>query len=95
MGLLMFHGTECKHCIEMSPLVDKLEKEEGVKVERIETWHNAANEKKRLELDKGGKCGGVPFFVNEETGKTLGGAVSYNKLNVWASGGKAEMKSDD
>lgn len=80
----MFHGTECEHCIEMSPLVDKLEKETGVKVKRIETWHNAENEKKRAELDKGGKCGGVPFFINEKTGDTLCGAVSYEKLKAWA-----------
>lgn len=85
MGLLMFYGTECKHCHEMIPLVEKLEKEENVKVEQLETWHNSAN-KKKLESAKGyGDCGGVPFFLNEETGKIICGSTSYANLKKWAS----------
>jgi thiol-disulfide isomerase/thioredoxin len=84
MGLLMFYGTECTHCHEMIPLIEKLEKEEKIKVKQIETWHNAVNKKKLQEADKGGKCGGVPFFLNEETGKTICGSVPYDKLKKWA-----------
>tara|TARA_Y100000034_G_C6879213_1_gene402577 strand:+ start:1658 stop:1918 length:261 start_codon:yes stop_codon:yes gene_type:complete len=84
MGLLMFYGTECTHCHEMIPLIKKLEKETGVKVKQVETWHNSAN-KKKLESSKGyDKCGGVPFFLNEETGKSLCGSVDYDKLKKWA-----------
>ncbi|MCH7568596.1 MAG: thioredoxin family protein [Nanoarchaeota archaeon] len=83
--LLMFYGEECVHCHEMMPLVKKLEKEEGVKVERIETWHNSKNAKKLKEIDKG-KCGGVPFFFNEKTKKNICGATSYEKLKKWALG---------
>ena len=80
----MFYGTECTHCHEMMPLVKKLEKDLGVKVVQIETWHNAVN-KKKLESTLGyDKCGGVPFFYNEETGKTICGAVSYEELKKWA-----------
>ena len=82
---MMFHGTECKHCIEMEPLVKKLEKELNVKVDKIETWHNAANDKKLKDLDKG-KCGGVPFFYNKKTKATICGSTSYANLKKWATG---------
>ena len=90
MALLMFYGTECVHCHKMMPLLDKLEKEEGVKVEKIETWHNAANKKRLDEVDQ--ECGGVPFFYNEETKATMCGSGPYEKLKEWASKGKAEIK---
>ena len=85
MALLMFYGTECHFCHDMMPLVDKLEKEEKVKVQRVETWHNSANNKKLQDVDNG-KCGGVPFFYNEETKKWICGATSYDKLKKWALG---------
>jgi thiol-disulfide isomerase/thioredoxin len=86
MGLLMFYGTECKHCHEMMPLVEKLESETGKKVKQIETWHNSAN-KKKLEATEGyDDCGGVPFFFNEESKMSLCGSVPYGKLKAWAEG---------
>ena len=85
MTLYMFFGTECVHCHEMDHLVDRLEKEERVKVERLETWHDAANAKKLQDFDKG-RCGGVPFFYNDETGKFICGASSYEDLKTWAKG---------
>ena len=83
--LIMFYGTECEHCEKMVPLVKKLEKEESVKVERIETWHNSTNKKKFEEMDKG-ECGGVPLFVNTNTGKKICGETSFEKLKTWALG---------
>lgn len=56
---LEFYGTECPHCINMHPLVERLEKEEGVKVEKYEVWHNEENAKKMREYAEG-KCMGVP-----------------------------------
>ncbi|MBS3083804.1 hypothetical protein J4423_03300 [Candidatus Pacearchaeota archaeon] len=85
MTLYDFYGTECVHCHEMTPLVEKLEKEEKVKVERLEVWHNAANAKKLQEFDKG-RCGGVPFFYNDKTGKFICGSTTYDKLKEWAKG---------
>ena len=82
--LIMFYGTECKHCHAMIPVVEKLEKEEKVKIERIETWHNSKNEALRKKYDDG--CGGVPFFCNEKTKKTICGEVPYSKLKEWAIG---------
>lgn len=76
----MFYGEECIHCHEMFPLVEKLEKEEGVEVEKFEIWHNSANKKKYDECNKGVRCTGVPFFYNPETGKSICGAVDYDEL---------------
>lgn len=83
--LLEFYGTECPHCERMHELVERLEKEEGVKVERIEVWHDKENEKRFMEFDKG-KCGGVPFFYNTKTNKWICGEESYDILKKWALG---------
>ena len=83
--LIEFMGLECVHCNDMKPLIDKLEKELGVKVNKIEVWHNASNAAKLKESDKIG-CGGVPFFLNENTGKAVCGAMSYDELKKWAKG---------
>ena len=85
MALLEFYGTECPHCIRMFPLVERLEKELGVTVKKLETWHDEANEQERARKD-GGACGGVPFFFNEETGAKICGAVDYEMLKIWAAG---------
>ena len=81
--LLMFFGTECSHCHEMDPLIEKLEKEEGVEVTKLEVWHNSKNAAILKEKDKIG-CGGVPFFFNEKTGEAVCGNMSYEKLKKWA-----------
>jgi thiol-disulfide isomerase/thioredoxin len=83
--LVEFYGTECIHCNAMKPLIDKLEEETGLKVERLEVWHNEENARKMEEIDQG-ECGGVPFFFNRKTGQKICGAVSYEKLKAWAMG---------
>lgn len=67
----------------MRLLVERLEKEKGVKVERFEVWHHEANARKMEEYDKG-LCGGVPFFFNTETKKYVCGEASYEELKKWA-----------
>ena len=81
--LIEFYGRECIHCLRMAPLIDKLEKEAGVKFERYEVWHDDANAKKLDSYDKG-ECGGVPFFVNTITGDKICGETSYDELKSWA-----------
>jgi hypothetical protein len=66
--------------------VEKLEKEEGIKVESLEVWHNKENEKRLLEIDNGELCGGVPFFYNTQTKKFICGETSYDNLKKWAKG---------
>ena len=77
--LIEFYGEECPHCIKLKPLIERLEKEEGAKVERRETWHDQENEKLRQEHDKG-LCGGVPFLINTVSGKFVCGEVPYEEL---------------
>ena len=84
--LLEFYGTECPHCITMHELVERLEKEEGIKVESMEVWHNKENEKKMEEIECFNDCGGVPFFYNTQTKKFICGADSYDTLKKWAKG---------
>jgi thiol-disulfide isomerase/thioredoxin len=86
--LLMFTGTECDHCHDMHPLVEKLEGELGVKVQQLEVWHDAENAKFLEELDAG-KCGGIPFFWNTKTEKWICGNCEYDQLKEWAGGSAA------
>jgi hypothetical protein len=67
----------------MHELVVRLEKENGIKIEPLEVWHNPENEKRLLELDKD-LCGGVPFFYNTKTKKYICGEASYEELKAWA-----------
>jgi thiol-disulfide isomerase/thioredoxin len=83
--LIEFYGEECGHCRTMEPLIARLEKEHGLTVEKLETWHNEANEVRRAELDCD-RCGGVPFFINTETNAILCGEASYEELINWATG---------
>lgn len=78
-----FYGTECPHCHDMDPLTERLMKEEGVKIKKMEVWHDADNAKVFQEYDKG-RCGGVPFFYNTKNDKYICGSTSYDKLKEWA-----------
>jgi thiol-disulfide isomerase/thioredoxin len=88
--LLMFSGRECVHCKEMDPIVEKLDKELGIKITHLEVWHDGNNAKFLQECDKDEQgnefCGGVPFFFNEKTGKKICGNTSFEKLKAWAEG---------
>lgn len=83
--LIEFMGTECEVCHEMAPVIERLEKEEGIKLTRYEIWHNEDNKQLFMEMDQG-KCGGIPLFVNKKTGKTICGAASYEDFKAWAKG---------
>jgi len=88
--LLMFHGRECPHCKKMMPLVEKLEKELGFKIEKHEVWHDekSADLMRSFRDAITPKCGGqlrVPTFFNPETGDVVCGEVEYDKLKDWAA----------
>jgi len=83
--LLFFTGSECVHCHKMDPLIKKLEKENKLKVTKLEVWHNSKNAALLQKLDNN-KCGGVPFFYNEKTKAWLCGESSYSELKKWALG---------
>ncbi len=84
--LLMFYGKECIHCHEMFPLVEKLEKEEKVKVEKLEVWHDSKNKAVYDKSNNMIRCTGVPFFYNEKAKKGICGAVPYDELKKLALG---------
>jgi hypothetical protein len=74
----------------MMPLVDRLEKETEVKIERLEIWHNEKNaDLMRSYRDIiAPKCGGqlrTPTFMNTDTNDILCGEVKYEDLHDWAS----------
>ena len=83
--LLEFYGTECPHCITMREFVVRMEKEENIKIDSFEVWHNEENAKKLEDLDKD-MCGGVPFFYNTQTKKFICGDAPYETLLAWAKG---------
>ncbi len=87
--LVMFYARECPHCKKMLPLVDKLEKEEGVEMERLEVWHDEKNADlmrsfKDILIPK---CGGqlkTPTFLNTESQDAVCGELPYEMLKDWA-----------
>lgn len=83
MALFEFYGQECPHCIRMHPLVEQLEKEHGVKVEKYEVWHNDENRQKMAGY-AADRCMGVPFFFNTETQEFICGSTEYEYLKKWA-----------
>ena len=88
--LIEFYGTECAHCKDMVPLIEKLDKEHGIKITRLEVWHDSENARllKKCDKDEDGNefCGGIPFFFNEKTGKKICGNTKFEKLKAWAEG---------
>lgn len=85
MALLEFYGDTCPHCIEMKPMVEKLEKELGVTVEKIEVWNNEENAKRLEGIDKG-LCGGVPFFFDDERKRFICGSTDEETMKAWMKG---------
>ncbi len=83
-NLLYFYGQECPDCIRMQRRIERLEQELGVQLVKYEVWHNTENDELCMKYDTDG-CGGVPFFYNTQTQKSLCGEVTYKELFDWAS----------
>ncbi|HLC87103.1 MAG TPA: hypothetical protein VJH65_02405 [Candidatus Nanoarchaeia archaeon] len=88
--LIMFHGKECPHCHVMLPLADKLSKEEGIKIEKLEVWHNKKNAEKMRKFKDIVKeaCDGefgVPVFVDAKGNTAFCGESSYKEFKKWAT----------
>ena len=80
--LLMFYEEKCDPCVVMESIVDKLERELGAKIDRLEVWYNHNNKKL---LDKYAGFATVPFFYNEKTDQKISGETDYETLKSWAS----------
>ena len=81
--LLMFYEEECDPCVVMETLVQKIEKELGVNIDRLEVWGNQEN--KHL-LEKYSGVSIVPLFYNESTGVRISGETDFGTLKKWALG---------
>lgn len=86
--LIVFYGRECPHCKKMIPLIDRAIKEEGIKIKKLEIWHD----KKNADLMRSYKdtikaaCEGqlrVPTFLNETTKDITCGEMEYTDLVKW------------
>ena len=70
--LIDFYGTECVHCKDMIPIMEKIEAEIKVEFVKIEVWHNAQNmalmEKYNKDEQGNPLCRSIPFFYNEKSG---------------------------
>jgi hypothetical protein len=82
--LYFYYGEECPHCHDMLPIVDKLIAD-GTKIMKLETWHNTENAAKLTSADDG-KCGGVPFFYNDENKQFICGSTTEERVKQWAEG---------
>lgn len=83
--LLFFYGDGCPHCKKMEAHLDQLDGE-GLSVTRLEVWNDEGNAKRLEECDPESDCGGVPFFLNTSTGKTICGEASLEEIKSWAKG---------
>lgn len=81
--LIEFYGTECAPCKKIAELVERLQAEEGIVVERLEVWHNAKNQEIMMQFAKG-RCMSVPFLYNKKTGEFICGDTDYERLKKWA-----------
>lgn len=88
MALQEFYGEGCPHCVRMAPIIAEVERELGVTFEKIEVWDNDENARRLEEIDRG-RCGGVPFFYNDVTGKFLCGAASKEEILALVHGDAA------
>jgi hypothetical protein len=84
--LLFFYGLDCPHCEEAIRVVNDLIID-GFDIKKLEVWYNEENDRILEELDNGEDCcGGVPFFLNQKTGKTLCGEAPEKEIRAWAEG---------
>ena len=82
--LLYFYGEDCPDCIRMHVRIEKLKKEEAIELTSYEVWGNTENDRLCQKYDINGECGGIPFFFNTKTKKSLCGEVTYKELRDWA-----------
>ena len=89
MTLYEFYGDGCPHCEKMKPVVEEVEEEEDVEIEQLEVWHSEENAEKMKGFDNN-ECRGVPYFYNTESGQSICGEASKEKVAEWANGEKID-----
>jgi len=89
-GIIMFYGKECPHCHRMMKLIERLKKEEGIAVKKLEVWHNEKNagimqKHHTVIMESSGGEFGVPAFIDAKGTKALMGELPYTDLKKWAT----------
>lgn len=90
--IIEFYGQTCPHCLSMKPVVEKIEKDKGVSIQKLEVWNNPKNQKvmKKYAEIISKACGGfaaVPSFVNTKTNQALCGAHDEVDIITLLEGG--------
>ena len=90
--IVEFYGETCPYCRSFAPAVDRLEREDGVAVERLEVWNNEEHKARMDALrplyEK--ECGGnmvVPSFYDPGADRLLCNPGSYERLREWVMAG--------
>ena len=85
--IIFFHGEDCPHCARMRPIVDKLEKELGCKIKRLEVWYDEKNAKEMRKYSdiilSAGEGLAVPAFVDVKNKECLVGEQEEKDLKKW------------
>ena len=86
--MIEFYGGECSDCTLIAPSVNRLEKEDGVEMEKLEVWSNEENKKRMESLRElyDMECEGnfsVPSFYDPETHRLMCEPLSYEALRAW------------
>lgn len=86
-NIIEFYGEECPHCKNMVSTVNQVEQEMGISFEKLEVWHNNANQQVMLAYanDLKRDCGGlgVPAFYSTKTKKAVCGEMSADALKAF------------
>lgn len=77
--LLYFFGKECLASHEMNPIIDQLELESGMQIDRLEVWHDEQNSDIFHRIDTT-RSFSTPFFINLKTGRWACGVISHDTL---------------
>lgn len=83
--LLSFESDEYDHCKQMHPVLERLERDLGTVVRRV----NVARRREFmavLEAMGHNDCGTLPFYFNRRTGQAICGATTYSNLKRWGVG---------
>lgn len=95
-NITFFYGNGCPFCAAIMPAVERLEKEDNVRFERLEVWrggrmdreYNKENQDKMESLKRHYEtnCGGnmiVPSFYDAEKDRLICNPGTYENLKSW------------
>jgi thiol-disulfide isomerase/thioredoxin len=83
--LKFFYGEGCPYTKKVQPAVNCVEMFLGKNIEKLEIYHSPENKVKYTKANGPQNCGGVPYFYNETTQKSVCGACSCDTLKEWAA----------